>query len=411
MATSSSTTSNHSTDPTTVVPSLSNLPFTISVKLNPSNYPVWKAQALPYFRGAIIKIPNPHYLQWLRQDSLSLATINVLLTKDVLTEVMSYTTSREVWLALERTFSSISRAKSLHVTASINIATKQPQQQNQSIFHTAANFQQSNRGRDGYRGRRRGCRFTSHDQGPSNSDQQIPKNQPQAMVVAHYQHTDNEWHPDIGATHHLTNDVNNIHLQNEDYGSQVHIQVANGIGLKIVQSGTPTLSSPSKSFKNLLSVQHFFLDNNVFFEFHIYFFLVKDYNGLYNFLASLAHLQPQALSSVRVSTNIWHRRLSHAFLLILNKVILLPIQNKNTSICSECQLAKSHDMPFKNVHVSVLKPLVLIYSDVWGSAPNATLPQHEDRSTPPLLPSPSHPQHQNIHSMITKSKNNIHKPK
>ena len=68
------------------------------------------------------------------------------------------------------------------------------------------------------------------------------------MVVAHHQHTDNEWHHDTGATHYLTNDVNNIHLQNEDYGSQYHIQVANGAGLKIVQSGTSTLSSPPKSF-------------------------------------------------------------------------------------------------------------------------------------------------------------------
>ena len=127
--------------------------------------------------------------------------------------------------------------KSLPVTASVNIATKQPRQQNQFIFRTAANFQQSHRGRGGYRGKRCGGRFTSHAQGPSNSvicqvcfklghtakkcyhrfnfyyqDQQTPKNQPQAMVTAHYQHTDNEWHPNTGATHHLTNDVDNIHL-------------------------------------------------------------------------------------------------------------------------------------------------------------------------------------------------------
>ncbi|KAL6321796.1 hypothetical protein AAG906_035491 [Vitis piasezkii] len=65
MASSSSTTSNHSIDPTTVVPSLSNLPFTISVKLNSSNYPIWKTQALPYFRGQAVfgyldgTIPTP----------------------------------------------------------------------------------------------------------------------------------------------------------------------------------------------------------------------------------------------------------------------------------------------------------------------------------------------------------------
>ena len=150
MASSSSTTSNHSIDPTTVVPSLSNLPFTISVKLNFSNYTIWKAQALSYFRGqavfgyldgtiptppqeidaphpsigAIIKIPNPQYLQWLHQDSLILATINVSLTEDVLTQVMPYTTSQEVCLALERTFSSISRAKAIQIRTQLANARK-----------------------------------------------------------------------------------------------------------------------------------------------------------------------------------------------------------------------------------------------------------------------------------------------
>ena len=152
--------------------------------------------------------------------------------------------------------------------------------------------------------------------------------------------------------------MNNIHLQNEDYGNQYLIQVANSAGLKIVQSGTSTLSSLSKSFvlqsnfacprysKNPLYVQRFCLDNNVFFEFHVSFFFVKDYlgnilhrgplsNGLYNFSTFLARLYPQNLSSVRVSTNIWHRHLGHASLPVLNKVILLPVQNKNTSICSK----------------------------------------------------------------------------
>ena len=54
------------------------------------------------------------------------------------------------------------------------------------------------------------------------------------MVVEQYLHTDNEWHLDTRVTHHLTNDANNIHLQNEDYDTQDHIQVANDVGLKIV---------------------------------------------------------------------------------------------------------------------------------------------------------------------------------
>jgi hypothetical protein len=68
------------------------------------------------------------------------------------------------------------------------------------------------------------------------------------LLVAHYLQTDKEWHPDTGATYHLTNDMNNIHVQHEGYDIQDHVQVANGACLKIMQSGTSTISSPSKSF-------------------------------------------------------------------------------------------------------------------------------------------------------------------
>jgi histone deacetylase 1/2 len=70
-----------------------------------------------------------------------------------------------------------------------------------------------------------------------------------------------------------------------------------------------------------------------------------------------------------VSAKLWHRRLDHASFPAINKAISLAPRNKITSICSECQLAKSHVMPFKHVHVFVLKPLELIYSDVWGPTP------------------------------------------
>jgi histone deacetylase 1/2 len=98
-------------------------------------------------------------------------------------------------------------------------------------------------------------------------------------------------------------------------------------------------------------------------------------NGLYNFSASLAHLQPQGLSSIHVSAKLWHRRLGHASFPVINKVISLAPRNKITFICYERQLAKSHAMPFKHVHVhvhvhvSVFKPLQLIYSDVRGPTP------------------------------------------
>jgi hypothetical protein len=86
---------------------LSHIYLLPSVKLNHSNYSIWKAQALPYFYGqgvfsyldgtiqippqeidaphpttcAITKIPNLEYDHWLRQDSLILATINTVITQ------------------------------------------------------------------------------------------------------------------------------------------------------------------------------------------------------------------------------------------------------------------------------------------------------------------------------------------
>ena len=91
-------------------------------------------------------------------------------------------------------------------------------------------------------------------------------------------------------------------------------------------------------------------------------------DGIYNFFASLAHLQPQAFFSVCMSASLWHHRLGHAFLPVINKVVSLFVKNNSFSICSHCQLAKSHYLPFKLIHVSVSKPLELIYFDVWGPA-------------------------------------------
>jgi hypothetical protein len=69
-----------------------------------------------------------------------------------------------------------------------------------------------------------------------------------------------------------------------------------------------------------------------------------------------------------VSSQIWHRRLGHVSFPVIHKAISLPIPNKNRPICSDCQLAKSHAMPFIKMHVAVSQPLELIYSDVWGPA-------------------------------------------
>lgn len=59
---------------------------------------------------------------------------------------------------------------------------------------------------------------------------------------------------------------------------------------------------------------------------------------------------------------------------------------------------------------STSSPQTDLYIASDSPARDTTLPQHADSPAPPPLPSPPRQQHQNIHSMITRSKNNIHKP-
>jgi hypothetical protein len=82
-----------------------------------------------------------------------------------------------------------------------------------------------------------------------------------------------------------------------------------------------------------------------------------------------------AFGAVKPSTTVWHHRLGHASLPIVHRVLdrhQLPFvqePNKHT-ICDACQQGKSHQLPYpKSTSVSS-NPLDLIFSDVWGPAPN-----------------------------------------
>lgn len=82
------------------------------------------------------------------------------------------------------------------------------------------------------------------------------------------------WYPDSGATSHITSSAENIQRPHSYHGND-HILSADGSPIHIRQSGTSSFCSNSPSFilndfllvpsatKNLLSINHFCIDNGV----------------------------------------------------------------------------------------------------------------------------------------------------
>lgn len=96
-----------------------------------------------------------------------------------------------------------------------------------------------------------------------------------------------DWYLDSAATHHITNNLSNMHLY-QPYHSNDQVMVGNGANLPIQNSVKGILPTPSHSFclnqvlhvptltTNLVSVQKFTKDNNCTITFDDSSFLVQD---------------------------------------------------------------------------------------------------------------------------------------
>lgn len=196
----------------------------------------------------------------------------------------------------------------------------------------------------------------------------------------------------------LTADLSNLNLKTDEYTSTDQIQIGNGKFLVISHIGSSQFLTSNKNFllndilhvpaisKNLLSVQQFAKDNNVFFEFHANHFLIKDcssqmvltpcnHKGLYSMQPPSHSSYPWGLLGAHVSLKDWHRHLGHSTYPTMSKVVFrfhLPLSfNKRDLVCSECQMAKSHNFPFVASTSKSSKPLDLIFTNVWG--PSSTI--------------------------------------
>jgi hypothetical protein len=210
---------------------------------------------------------------------------------------------------------------------------------------------------------------------------------------------DPNWYSDTGATDHITSDLDHLVMRDQYQGKDM-VQVGNGVGLKIGHVGSYYINTDThplalnnalhvpKISKHLLSVHKLSCDNNVFFEFHPWYFLIKDQvtrnllregkceSGLYPLKPSDVDFIKQAFVSYSARPDQWHARFSHLSSQVVQSLLHLhnlPCLQKYSvsSVCNACQLVKSHHLPYNNsIHRST-SPLELIFSDVWGHVPTS----------------------------------------
>lgn len=181
-----------------------------------------------------------------------------------------------------------------------------------------------------------------------------------------------DWYLDTGASSHMTLDPSQL-VQTEPYMGKGYVVVGNGASLPISHTGTLSSFPHLKLFdvlvvpsltKNLLSICKLTSDLPLSVTFSNDCFLVQNRitgkvvatgkrdGGLYVLeggnTAFISILKNKTLSA---SYDLWHACLghvNHSTISLLNKKGQLSLSSllPNPTLCSTCQLAKSHRLPF-----------------------------------------------------------------
>jgi len=175
----------------------------------------------------------------------------------------------------------------------------------------------------------------------------------------------------------------------DSYSSTDIVMVGNDNGLVIVGTGHTNLPTTTLKLNNvlvvpdikkkLLSVSQFSQDNNCYFLFYPWGFLLKDMktkqvilkgsmaDGLYPI--NLRHLPHHSFSLLanKVPDSLWHTRLGHPHSQVIS-ILSLPSLHGKIDFCESCMLGKSAKLPFHSQQSYSTSFLHILHTDVWGSA-------------------------------------------
>ncbi|KAL4183304.1 hypothetical protein AMTRI_Chr11g154520 [Amborella trichopoda] len=215
---------------------------------------------------------SPAFLNWKRQDQLLLSWIILTLIEGIHAQIVGLTTSQEsdpitlnapYGMLLSQEIRLSDQHYMLDIgSPSANLATTQ----NNSRRGRGSQF--LNRGRGGHVPLQ--CRKQlNHAFQP---DLGVNLN---AFYAAHSNIND-AWYPDSGASNHITADLSNLSLHSK-YTGPAQINIGNGTGLSIKNIGSSKLITNSYICSSQYSTfNQFTKDNDIVFEFHPAYFVVKD---------------------------------------------------------------------------------------------------------------------------------------
>nr|CAE05450.3 OSJNBa0073E02.10 [Oryza sativa Japonica Group] len=219
-----------------------------------------------------------------------------------------------------------------------------------------------------------------------------------ASAVSSYG-VDTNWYLDTAATDHITGELKKLTTKERYHGNE-QVHAANSAGMSISHIGRTIFHTPNRNLalnnvlyipkakKNLVSAHRLAYDNHAFVEIHPKFFCVKDQTtkstllqgrsrgGLYPIpLKSTTPQGRQALVSTSSAESRWHSRLGHPSFSVVSRVLRkhnIPVsESREERVCDACQQAKSHQLPYSRSVSRSSAPLELVFSDVWGPAPQS----------------------------------------